>query len=149
MDARHHWHPVVAHWFDQTFPNGPTPPQARAWPVIPEGDDVLVASPTGTRYDVDGLLDGHQRDVLQQRARRCRGTVGALYSPLRALASDVRENLQRPLEQLRHCAEELDHVVPDLRVEIRTGDTSAAERAAHLRRPPHMYVTTPIRCTCR
>src|SRR5262249_54392434 len=33
--------------------------------------------------------------------------------------------------------------LPDVRVLVRTGDTSSAARAAMLRRPPHLLVTTP------
>ena len=45
-------------------------------------------------------------------------------SPLKALAADIRENLERPLAEIREVARELGLVVPDLRVVARTGDTT-------------------------
>jgi len=51
----------------------------------------------------------------------------------------VRKNLERPLAELR----ELDPSLPEVRVLVRTGDTGPSQRAAMMRRPPHVLVTTP------
>src|SRR5439155_406296 len=59
--------------------------------------------------------------------------------PLRALSNDVQKNLQGPLGELR----ELDPNLPEIRVQVRTGDTTPGDRAAMLRKPPHILVTTP------
>ena len=64
-------------------------------------------------------------------------------SPLKALATDIRHNLQQPLEELASLAKEMGYEPPPIRVEVRTGDTSSSERQQHVRRPPHIYVTTP------
>jgi ATP-dependent Lhr-like helicase len=64
-------------------------------------------------------------------------------SPLKALATDIRHNLQQPLEELASLAKEMGYEPPPLRVEVRTGDTSSNERQQHVRKPPHIYVTTP------
>ena len=50
------FHPIVAQWFDQRFPTGPTPPQEAAWPAIRTGADVLVASPTGSGKTLTGFM---------------------------------------------------------------------------------------------
>ena len=50
------FHPAVASWFQRRFPEGPTEPQRRAWPHIRSGEDVLVASPTGTGKTLTGFL---------------------------------------------------------------------------------------------
>ncbi|MGZ9032221.1 MAG: hypothetical protein ACXW2G_12655 [Burkholderiaceae bacterium] len=39
------FHPAVDTWFSKHFAE-PTEPQARAWPLIQAGRDVLVAAPT-------------------------------------------------------------------------------------------------------
>src|SRR5205823_9277854 len=66
--------------------------------------------------------------------------TSVLYvSPLRALSNDVQKNLQAPLRELA----ELDPSLPKIRVLVRTGDTPQRERAAMLRKPPHILVTTP------
>jgi ATP-dependent helicase Lhr and Lhr-like helicase len=64
-------------------------------------------------------------------------------SPLKALAADIWENLQRPLAEIAETAAELGFPAPPVRVAVRTGDTAAAERAAMLKRPPDFLVTTP------
>jgi len=60
-------------------------------------------------------------------------------SPLRALSNDIQKNLEGPLAELRA----LDPTLPEIRVQVRTGDTPMRERAAMLRKPPHILVTTP------
>jgi len=63
-----------------------------------------------------------QREAAQ---RRCR----VLYvSPLKALAVDVERNLRAPLVGIRHTAERLGVEVPEIRVGVRSGDTSPADR---------------------
>ncbi|MFT7464281.1 MAG: ATP-dependent Lhr-like helicase, partial [Pseudohongiellaceae bacterium] len=60
-------------------------------------------------------------------------------SPLKALSNDVQKNLSGPLAALR----ELDPALPEVKVAVRSGDTTASERAKMLRRHPHVLVTTP------
>src|SRR6185503_20174783 len=60
-------------------------------------------------------------------------------SPLRALGNDVQKNLRGPLDALR----EMDPGFPEVRVLVRSGDTSTSDRTAMRRRPPHILVTTP------
>jgi ATP-dependent Lhr-like helicase len=143
------FHPAVASWFLRRFPSGPTEPQRRAWPAIATGSDVLVASPTGTGKTLTGFLVAID---AAYRAHAAGGPVidptsagpGVVYvSPLRALATDVHENLQVPLAGIADEAARLGLQAPDLSVAVRTGDTPAAERAAMRRSPPDLLVTTP------
>ncbi len=64
-------------------------------------------------------------------------------SPLKALSNDIRLNLEAPLQGIR--AELARQGLPDvnIRTAVRTGDTTAAERQQALRKPPHVFVTTP------
>ena len=64
-------------------------------------------------------------------------------SPLKALAVDIWQNLERPLAEIAEVAAELGMTAPTIRVAVRTGDTAAAERAAMLKRPPDFLITTP------
>jgi len=161
------FHPAVRAWFEAQFPDGPTRPQEAAWPLIAAGGDVLVASPTGTGKTLTGFLvaiDAAYRSAAtgpvpggpsprDTAAPEGEGTVPqagspsgpeVLYvSPLRALATDVHENLQVPLAGIQRAAVDLGLPLPDLRVGVRTGDTTAAERAAMRRSPPDLLVTTP------
>ncbi|MBV8464127.1 MAG: DEAD/DEAH box helicase, partial [Acidimicrobiales bacterium] len=140
-------HPAVASWFRTRFPAGPTEPQRRAWPAIAAGDDVLVASPTGTGKTLTGFLmaiDAAYRAEAASAPADGRPRPAVVYvSPLRALATDVHENLQVPLAGIEAAATSLGLDAPALRVAVRTGDTPAAERTAMRRSPPDLLVTTP------
>ena len=139
------FHPIVAQWFDQRFPTGPTPPQEAAWPAIRTGADVLVASPTGSGKTLTGFMVAI--DALWQSFDRGTFTPSVpkvLYvSPLKALTADVRENLLTPLAEIEAIAAAAGIAGPALTVGIRTGDSSPAERAALVRKPPELLVTTP------
>ncbi len=63
------------------------------------------------------------------------GAIRVVYvSPLKALAYDIERNLRAPLRGIG---------ADGLRVGIRTGDTPQRERAAMLRKPPDILITTP------
>ncbi|HLN17873.1 MAG TPA: DEAD/DEAH box helicase [Acidimicrobiales bacterium] len=139
------FHPAVRSWFSAQFPGGPTAPQTAAWPLVAEGGDVLVASPTGTGKTLTGFLVAIDSAYRAHAAgEEMGGRPGVLYvSPLRALAADVHQNLQLPLAGIREAAERLGLSAPDLTVAVRTGDTTPAERTAMAKRPPDLLVTTP------
>jgi ATP-dependent Lhr-like helicase len=145
MDALAGFHPAVRTWFERRFPLGPTEPQAEGWPAIAGGADTLIAAPTGSGKTLAAFLV-----CLDRLFRRAEGgsaledaTEVVYVSPLKALAADIRENLERPLGEIRAVADELGLAAPEIRVLVRTGDTPAHARAAMLRRPPHLLVTTP------
>src|SRR5207247_8137571 len=70
--------------------------------------------------------------------------VRVIYvSPLKALSADVHKNLGEPRRGLRRVAAEMGIEAPRITAAVRTGDTPQTERAAMLRRPPHILVTTP------
>jgi ATP-dependent Lhr-like helicase len=70
--------------------------------------------------------------------------VRALYvSPLKALSTDIHKNLAEPLRGIQDLAVRAGLPSPAITAAVRTGDTTAAERAAMLRRAPHILVTTP------
>ncbi len=110
------------------------------------GENVLVASPTGTGKTLTGFLmaiDAAYRAHDDGLARVLPGPGVVYVSPLRALATDVHENLQLPLAGIADEARRLGLGAPELAVAVRTGDTPAAERAAMRRSPPDLLVTTP------
>ena len=139
------FHPAVAEWFLRRFPEGPTPPQTAGWPLIAAGHDTLIAAPTGSGktlagflVSIDALYKAHAAGVdVRERA-------SVVYvSPLKALAVDIAENLQRPLAEIAQVAVELGLSPPALEVGVRTGDTTSWERTRMVRRPPSFVVTTP------
>src|SRR5207247_10406764 len=58
-------------------------------------------------------------------------------------AGDIAQNLERPLAEIAAVARELGLEPAPISVAVRTGDTSAVERARMLRRCPSLVVTTP------
>ncbi|MGH9043461.1 MAG: DEAD/DEAH box helicase [Acidimicrobiales bacterium] len=135
------FHPAVSSWFARQFPNGPTPPQVGAWPLIAQGRDVLVSSPTGTGKTLAGFLVAID-ECLREGSTRT-GPRVVYVSPLRALATDIHENLQVPLDRIRDEAAAQGLDVPTITVATRTGDTTASERRAIHKHPPDILVTTP------
>jgi ATP-dependent Lhr-like helicase len=66
-----------------------------------------------------------------------RDAIHCVYvSPLRALSYDLEKNLREPLREL------FGEKSP-IRVELRTGDTTASQRARQYTKPPHILLTTP------
>jgi len=134
--------PAVRAWFAASFPE-PTPPQVQGWPHIVEGAHTLICAPTGSgktlaafMSSIDRLTTTPPPDV-KQRTR-------VLYiSPLRALAFDVEKNLRSPLMGIALAAERLGELFVEPVVAMRTGDTSAKDRQALIRRPPDLLITTP------
>ena len=137
------FHPVIQAWFARRFPAGPTDPQRHAWPDIASGDDVLVAAPTGSGKTLTAFMVGINEFFCSPPDAQPLGPSIVYLSPLKALATDIRHNLQQPLEELASLAVEMGYEAPPIRVEVRTGDTSQTERQQHVRKPPHIYVTTP------
>jgi ATP-dependent Lhr-like helicase len=131
------FHPTIQRWFSQRF-GEPTEPQREGWPHIQSGRHTLISAPTGTGKTIAGYL--WAIDSLARQGSDLADETEVLYiSPLRALSNDVQKNLQGPLRELAG----MDPDLPEIRVSVRTGDTPQRDRAAMLRKPPHLLVTTP------
>src|SRR5713226_1381059 len=142
------FHPAVRAWFERRF-DAPSRAQELGWPIIgaanePPGFDVLLCAPTGSGKTLAAFMWAINGLVLEAERGLLRDEVSVLYvSPLKALANDIRLNLEEPLNGVRETGAESGLDLSHIRAGLRTGDTSASERAAMLRRPPHILVTTP------
>ena len=144
MESVASFHPAVRTWFERRFVQGPTEPQRGGWPAIAAGRDTLIAAPTGSGKTLAAFLTCIDRLYRDAERGALPDAVDVVYvSPLKALAVDVRENLVKPLQEIRAIAEELGLAAPEIRAETRSGDTPASRRAAMTKRPPHILVTTP------
>ena len=137
-------------WFARRFPAGPTEPQAQGWGEIAAGKHTLIAAPTGSGKTlaaflvcIDRLYRAREAAGESQEQGDPAGPCVVYVSPLKALAVDIWQNLERPLAEISDVAAELGMTAPAIRVAVRTGDTAAAERAAMLKRPPDFLITTP------
>src|ERR671936_658565 len=120
--------PETRAWFVRTF-DAPTPAQELGWPAIASGAHTLIQAPTGSGKTLAAFLYGIDRLTAEPGE----GLRLLYVSPLKALNYDIERNLRGPLAGLRS----------ELRVGVRTGDTPQKERAAMLREPPDILITTP------
>ncbi|MBI3992962.1 MAG: DEAD/DEAH box helicase, partial [Candidatus Lambdaproteobacteria bacterium] len=137
------FHPAVQRWLGDTF-GAPTEPQALGWPAIQAGRHTLIAAPTGSGKTLAAFLAAIDALVRQGLEGTLEDGIQVLYvSPLKALSNDIERNLRAPLAGIGEALSAMGLPRPAIRTAVRTGDTPATERAAMLRRPPHIFVTTP------
>jgi ATP-dependent Lhr-like helicase len=135
--------PLISRWFSERF-SGLTEPQAKAIPEIHKRKNVLVSSPTGSGKTLTAFTSIINELTRYASEGRLEERVYCVYiSPLKALANDINRNLTTPLEEMRKVAEEAGMNVPDIRVAVRSGDTSQSDRQKMVRHPPHILITTP------
>jgi len=131
--------PIVQNWFKSKFKTFAAP-QKLAVIDIHSRKNILVSANTGSGKTLTAflsilnhLIDSSEKGILENK-------VYAVYiSPLKALNRDISVNLLEPLAEMQEQAGK-DFKI---RVGVRTGDTTAAEKAAMLKNPPHILITTP------
>ena len=111
---------------------------ARGWSIHPhqqsmldraDEPSLLLIAPTGGGKTLAGFLP-----TLVDLATNDHKGIHTLYiSPLKALAADIKRNLRTPVEGMS---------LP-IRIEDRTGDTSATKKRNQRADPPHILLTTP------
>ncbi len=99
--------------------------------MLARADDpaLLLIAPTGGGKTLAGFLP-----TLVDLAQESHAGLHTLYiSPLKALAADIKRNLTTPVTEMG---------LP-IRIEDRTGDTSATTKKRQRADPPHILLTTP------
>src|SRR3989344_5399376 len=130
---------LVKKWFQSKFKSF-TQSQQYAVMDVHSRSNILVCAPTGSGKTLTAflsilneLVDSAEKGILQDK-------VYAVYiSPLKALGSDIKVNLLAPLQEI----EALAGRPLGIRVGVRTGDTTQAEKSQMLKHAPHILVTTP------
>lgn len=101
--------------------------QKKAIPLIEEGNDVLIISPTGS-----GKTESAMIPILSKIAELEKKGVQLLYiTPLKSLNRDILERLEKWCSEL------------EITIAVRHGDTSQQERVKQNETPPQLIVTTP------
>lgn len=139
------FHPAVRHWFRRRFPTV-TAAQAQAWPLIRDGQSLLVAAPTGSGKTLTAflaVLDELFGQGLANDGQLPDETLVVYVSPLKALSNDIQINLQNPLAGISAELVQAGLPAPVIRTAVRTGDTPQKERSAMRKQAPHILVTTP------
>ncbi|MDB6061976.1 MAG: box helicase domain protein [Verrucomicrobiaceae bacterium] len=143
MNASDIFHPAVAAWLHKTFGSA-TITQTHAWPAIKSGRDVLIAAPTGSGKTLAAFMSAIDTLVCAGIENELPNKTSVLYvSPLKALSNDIQRNLEMPLAGIRSELDASGHSDVVIRAQVRTGDTSQAERTLMRRNPPHIIITTP------
>jgi len=128
-------HPRVLGWFREAFPSF-THAQELCVPAVLNRKSILLTSPTGSGKTLAGFIGVFDFLVRAIEAKALGPGVRCIYvSPLRALTYDIEKNLRAPIVGMG--------LEDELRVHLRTGDTTAAERAKFRNRGAHILVTTP------
>ncbi len=133
--------PATRLWFERAFP-APTEVQRRGWDRIAAGEHSLLIAPTGSGKTLAAFL--YALDRLSRPEADPDPGVRVLYvSPLKALVYDIDRNLRVPLAGIQRTAQGLEQQIRLPRVDVRTGDTSSADRRRQARDPGDILVTTP------
>src|SRR5262245_47340995 len=131
------FHPVLRQWWRGRF-DAPTPAQLEGWQAIRRGEDTLIAAPTGSGKTLAAFLTAIDDLFKEGLESGLPDEVRVIYvSPLKALSADIHKNLAVPRREI--------HALSPIKITaaVRSGDTPQSERAAMLRTPPHILVTTP------
>ncbi|MBN1235995.1 MAG: ATP-dependent helicase [Methanotrichaceae archaeon] len=139
--------PIVRDWWLASFPGAEslfTPPQRQAVPLIGQGKNVLICSPTGSGKTLSAFISIINQLLVMAAKGELENSVYCLYiSPLKSLANDIHKNLERPLQEMQALAGQRGIEVQEIRHAIRHGDVSAQEKARMLKKTPHILNTTP------
>jgi ATP-dependent Lhr-like helicase len=137
------FHGTVVRWFEKSF-QAPTGVQTQAWESIRSGDHTLIVAPTGSGKTLAAFLSAIDELLRQGLSGTLEPVTQVVYvSPLKALSNDIERNLQLPLKGIRKELQQEGMPAVDIKVMVRTGDTTMAERAGMIKHPPHILVTTP------
>src|SRR2546425_10143235 len=148
----HDFHPIIRRWWETHFrepagTRGLPPPgaQLEGWRSTRAGSHTLIAAPPGSGKPLAAFLTSIARLVPESlETGELPDEVRFIYAPpLKALSADIHKNLAEPRREMRRIAEEMGFPAVGVPAAVRSGDTPQAERAAMLRTPPHILVTTP------
>ncbi|MBT4935647.1 ATP-dependent helicase [Candidatus Woesearchaeota archaeon] len=132
-------HPLLNTWFFKKF-KAFSEPQLFGVMEIHNRKNTLISAPTGSGKTLTAFLAILNELVDSSKKQILKDKVYCVYvSPLKALNYDIEHNLLQPLEEL----EELNKDKLNIRVGVRTGDTTAYQKSKMLKNPPHILITTP------
>ena len=142
-DIKKVMHPLIREWFFSKFKDFSLT-QKYGVLNIWERKDILISAPTGGTKTLTAFLSILNYLIIQAEKGILDDRIYAVYtSPLKALSNDIHKNLIEPLEEIEDLAKKKNIKLQKIRVALRTGDTTASERAKMARKSPHILITTP------
>ncbi len=135
--------PLVREWFHSRFREFSLT-QLYGVKDIRDRKNIIITAPTGGTKTLTAFLSIINYLVELSLKNELEDKVYAVYiSPLKALSSDVFVNLVQPLKEIEELSRKKGIKLQNIRVSLRTGDTSTKERQKMLKKTPHILVTTP------
>ncbi|MCS7134252.1 MAG: ATP-dependent helicase [Candidatus Pacearchaeota archaeon] len=113
--------------------------------IIPihERKNILISAPTGGTKTLTAFLAIISYLVRLAKKNELENKVYCVYvSPLRALNNDIAVNLIKPLKEIENLVKKKQKM-QEIRVKVRTGDTTQDEKQKMLKEAPHILITTP------
>jgi len=136
-------HPLIKEWFFSKFKEFSLP-QLYGVMNVWERKNTLISAPTGGTKTLTAFLSILNYLVTLAEKNQLEDKIYAVYvSPLKALSNDIHKNLVEPLQEIKEIAKNKSIKLQEIRVGLRTGDTSQKERAKMSRKIPHILITTP------
>ncbi|MEK6925652.1 MAG: ATP-dependent helicase, partial [Nanoarchaeota archaeon] len=136
-------HPLVKEWFFNKFQDFSLT-QKYGVLNIWERKNILISAPTGGTKTLTAFLSILNYLIIKSEKNELEDKIYAVYtSPLKALSNDIHKNLVEPLMEISDLAKSKNIKLQDIRVALRTGDTSTYERAKMAKKSPHILITTP------
>jgi len=135
-------HPLVKEWFFSKYRSF-SEPQLYGVKEIHERNNILISAPTGGTKTLTAFLSIINELVGLSLKNKLEDKVYAIYiSPLKALNNDIAINLEEPLKEIKELAK-LKGLDINIRIGVRTGDTTPNEKQKMLKKVPHILITTP------
>jgi len=135
--------PIIREWFFSKFKEFSLT-QLYGVKRIIERKNILISAPTGGTKTLTAFLGIINYLFELALKRELEDKVYVFYvSPLKALSGDVFVNLIQPLEEIYSLAKKKGLEPQEIRVKLRTGDSSLKERAEMNRKIPHIVISTP------
>ncbi|MBI3623551.1 ATP-dependent helicase [Candidatus Pacearchaeota archaeon] len=136
-------HPLVKEWFFTKFKDFSLTQEYGVLNIW-QRKNILISAPTGGTKTLTAFLSILNYLVIKAEKQELEDKIYAVYtSPLKALSNDIHKNLVEPLQEIQELAKTKNIKLQDIRVALRTGDTTTAERAKMAKKAPHIFITTP------
>ncbi|MEM4398013.1 MAG: ATP-dependent helicase, partial [Candidatus Woesearchaeota archaeon] len=140
-------HPYLKKWFKETFQSFSEPQKFGIIPIH-EKKNTLIFAPTGTGKTLTAFTSVLNELIFLAEDNKLENKVYCVYiSPLKALSRDIKVNLMEPLEAIKKIAKKDESKEKnkdiDIRIGVRTGDTTTSQKAEMLKKAPHILITTP------
>ncbi len=135
MTTREELYQVAQNWFDQQNWK-PFKFQKDTWKAFLQGKNGLLNAPTGSGKTYAlwfPIVLNYIKKNPEYKTKHKKGLKAIWITPLRALSQEIRQSAERVTADLE----------TQMTVGIRTGDTTAKERAGQKKQMPDLLITTP------